>query len=485
MNKFENIDEENIDEELKRELKALPENFWDFKKADTKELTHSIHNYPAVMIYPISRNIIDIVKRYRDINVLLDPFMGSGTVVLEGMLAGIPTVYGNDLNPLAYRIAKAKTTLLPEDFEGEVSDMLAAVDANYRTYQTMLDGVEDYIADRGYDLAASVNDKDNWGNSALRILNEFMDTIGAKLEIPDIKNLGFWFVPKAIIELQLIRMAVCNIADADIRDYCDAAFSETVRLVSNRRNGEFKMYRMTPEQVRNYHPDVKAQFTGIIAENVIKIKELRKRLQGNLSQSCLSQEDTAILSSVPVDSVDLVITSPPYGDSRTTVAYGQFSRLSLQWCDYGKRDYKEIADIDKSLLGGRPDKKEIMPEVDSEVLRQSLDAILSDENNLERARDVYSFYKDLEQSMGTILTKCRRNSYQFWVVGNRTVKGVQLRTDEIIVELGERMGLRHVITTGRNISNKVMPSVNSPTNRAGQRARTMEEELIVVLRKEG
>ncbi len=141
MNKFENIDEDNIDEnnideELKRELKALPENFWDFKKADTKELTHSIHNYPAVMIYPISRNIIDIVKRYRDINVLLDPFMGSGTVVLEGMLAGIPTVYGNDLNPLAYRIAKAKTTLLPENFEGEVSDMLAAVDANYRTYQT-------------------------------------------------------------------------------------------------------------------------------------------------------------------------------------------------------------------------------------------------------------------------------------------------------------------------------------------------------------
>ena len=37
------------------------------KNEDTKELTHSIHNYPAVMVYPISRNIISIVKKYQNI----------------------------------------------------------------------------------------------------------------------------------------------------------------------------------------------------------------------------------------------------------------------------------------------------------------------------------------------------------------------------------------------------------------------------------
>ena len=215
------------------------------------------------------------------------------------------------------------------------------------------------------------------------------------------------------------------------------------------------------------------------------MNKLRKRLQTNRSHWYLSQEDTTISNTVQDESVDLVITSPPYGDSRTTVAYGQFSRLSLQWCDYGKRTYKEIADIDKSLLGGNSFKKGFEMDIDSSVLRRSLTEILRDGNNLERAGDVYSFYKDLEQSMRAISGKCRRNGYQFWVVGNRTVKGVRLRTDEIIVELGERMGLQHVTTTGRSISNKVMPSVNSPTNRAGQRARTMEEELIVVLRKEG
>ncbi|MCS6830161.1 MAG: DNA methylase, partial [bacterium] len=59
-----------------------------------------------------------------------------------------------------------------------------------------------------------------------------------------------------------------------------------------------------------------------------------------------STEDVGI----PESSIDLIVTSPPYGDSRTTVAYGQFSRLSAQWLDLlssGKKD------IDSELLGGR------------------------------------------------------------------------------------------------------------------------------------
>ena len=101
-----------IDKELIEEFSNLPEGFWDFKNDDTKELTHSIHNYPAVMVYPISRNILKIVNKYRSSSSLLDPFMGSGTVLLEGLLAGCTEVYGNDLNPLAYKISKAKTTPL-------------------------------------------------------------------------------------------------------------------------------------------------------------------------------------------------------------------------------------------------------------------------------------------------------------------------------------------------------------------------------------
>ena len=43
--------------------------------------------------------------------------------------------------------------------------------------------------------------------------------------------------------------------------------------------------------------------------------------------------DSSKDNGIKLASVDCIITSPPYGDSRTTVAYGQFSRLSAQWAD--------------------------------------------------------------------------------------------------------------------------------------------------------
>ena len=66
-----------IDEKILDMLNQLPQNYWDFKDSDTSELVHGIHSYPAMMIYPISRNLIEIVKSNKEITSLLDPFAGS------------------------------------------------------------------------------------------------------------------------------------------------------------------------------------------------------------------------------------------------------------------------------------------------------------------------------------------------------------------------------------------------------------------------
>ena len=102
----------NIDLLLKNEFEHLPADFWDFKESTTRDLTHGLHYYPATMIYPISQNILKIVEKHIDIKTLMDPFMGSGTVIVEGMLDNVPQIYGTDLNPLAVLISKVKTTIL-------------------------------------------------------------------------------------------------------------------------------------------------------------------------------------------------------------------------------------------------------------------------------------------------------------------------------------------------------------------------------------
>ncbi|CRF50096.1 modification methylase [Helicobacter heilmannii] len=63
------------------------------------------------------------------------------------------------------------------------------------------------------------------------------------------------------------------------------------------------------------------------------------------------------------------------------------------------------------------------------------------------------------------------------------MKNLTLPTDRFIAEVLSACGCKHLNTLGRKISNKSMPLKNSPTNQAGQKAKTMDTEQIVVCKK--
>ena len=134
------------DTQLVEALKKLPINYWDFKDDDTKEYTHGIHNYPAMMVCPISRNIIKMMKEIKPIDSLLDPFAGSGTVLVEGMIAGLGTVAGSDINPLALMLSRAKTTRLDPACLRTACETLITEIENARTrFDFIIEGVDGYI----------------------------------------------------------------------------------------------------------------------------------------------------------------------------------------------------------------------------------------------------------------------------------------------------------------------------------------------------
>lgn len=76
------------------------------RNAPDDELTHGFHTYPARMHQAIARTLLAELRP--DDPMVLDPFAGSGTVLVEALVAGRPSV-GVDLNPLALRIAEVKT----------------------------------------------------------------------------------------------------------------------------------------------------------------------------------------------------------------------------------------------------------------------------------------------------------------------------------------------------------------------------------------
>ena len=481
INLFDLNSRSNDDNKLISVLESLPKDYWDFKNDDVREYTHGIHNYPAMMVCPISRNIIKIMKDITPVQSLMDPFMGSGTVLVEGMLAGISDVYGSDINPFAVYLSNVKTKRLDiSELQKEVNELYERILDRYSPYSIQINEADGVIR---YKFNLDLTAKDGWGKEAPVYLKKYVEDNQLDITIPDFKNIGYWFKPKVILLLSLIKEEINKIDNKDIRDFVFVAFSETIRFVSNRRNGEFKMFRMKATKVEEFNPDVIKEFTAILNRNVEKMNSFievcdDKDVQTNIH---ISNDSAAKLGYVPDESVDLIITSPPYGDSRTTVAYGEYSRLSLQWLDLYNLSEKEIMGIDKSLMGGLKYRNGFEYNIPSKTLRESLEHIK--DSDLERAGDVFSFYSDLRDSIKAIAQKNKSGGYEFWVVGNRTVKGELLKTDQIISEIAQSYQLEHVYTINRNIINKVMPSQNSPTNEAGKKASTMTNEHIVVLRK--
>jgi len=77
-----------------------------------KRLTHPVHGFPARMHPATARKLVATVledrARSAEPPTVLDPFCGSGTVLVEGLRAGARAI-GVDINPVAVSIATAKT----------------------------------------------------------------------------------------------------------------------------------------------------------------------------------------------------------------------------------------------------------------------------------------------------------------------------------------------------------------------------------------
>jgi hypothetical protein len=166
------------------------------------------------------------------------------------------------------------------------------------------------------------------------------------------------------------------------------------------------------------------------------------------------------------------LTGPPYGDSKTTVAYGQFSTLSNEWMDVA-----DARKIDSMLMGGKPGKRLYLNGVIGECVNEIAKI------RPKRATEVSGFYFDLADSIAAVARGIISGGYAVYVVGNRTVNGVCLPTDGFIAERFVENGFEHLFTYRRKIGNKSMPSRNSPSNRPGETGETMNYEYIVACRK--
>ena len=402
---------------------------WSFWDADTKEYTHGYHTYPAVMIPQVCRNLISKYRPTGKLELILDPYMGSGTTLVESSVAGISSV-GTDLNPLARMMSRVKTYHYNEQ---EIKDQLQGILFSCSFYS------EDKVLNKNFDR---------------------------------ISNYSFWYSEDVLLRLSFLSQEITALSKNE--DFFNLVLAETVRETSFTRNGEFKRFKMKEESIKKFNPDVFKIFQqkayrnlkGLIAFNTVN-KEARVEIFDFNSVVGIPEE------AVKKGSVDMIVTSPPYGDSRTTVAYGQFSRWANEWFRFDS-----AGSLDSKLMGGQKAYKEIF---ETESLHETLDAIK--DLDIKRYYEVVSFLNDYWMSIKNVSETVRKGGVVCYVVGNRTVKGVQINLDYFTAEMFERCGFEFKKTIVRSIPNKRMPAKTSPTNRTGAKVSTMTNEYIVILEK--
>lgn len=420
---------------------------WTFQNAETKYDTHGLHTYPARMIPQIPNALLTyfldsgtISKR----DTVYDPFVGSGTTLVEAQRNGLYGI-GNDINPFACMLSRAKTTpirksVLTRAFATVTCDIQAEFDRVESAYRN----------------------------------NE--DTV----ELPDVRD--GWFPEPQLHQLAILRNRIEQLPETHelytpaVVRFFQIVLSDITRDVSYQRNGEFKRYRMPEPDRKTHDPDVYSLFESKAQENIARVTAYRNSLQTQI-ETDVYYADSRIANDVQTNSVDITLTSPPYGDHPTTVAYGQFSQDPA--IVSARREYDEMRTVDKIGLGGTERTQSLVSDITtkSETLAKTVRS-LEDTNG--RSDDAVHFFTDYYAVMNQVARVTKPTQPVIWIVANRTMSRINIPTHIITRELCETLGYTHEQTIPRTIPTKTLPWKNAPENITGKTDTLMADENIVI-----
>ena len=242
---------------------------------------HGFHSYPARMHATTARRLLEALAGPS--SVVLDPFCGSGTVLVEARLHGLRAI-GTDVNPLAIRLAQLKTRGLPTHERDELLDAA-------RWVQRM-------TTERRTERAKATQ----------------------RYEDEDVRL----FEPHVLLELDSMRWAIDRVEPPALRDDLELVFSSILTKVSRRR-GDSGVYL----EARRLAPGFCARMLVSRAEELAEqLQDYARALPPNAPLADVHADDARTLGTLGAASVDVVVSSPPYA---ATYDYVDHHDVRLRW----------------------------------------------------------------------------------------------------------------------------------------------------------
>jgi len=422
---------------------------------------HYIHYYPG-RIYPYIPLYILSLNDFANLNgYVLDPFAGSGTILLESIINPVfkRNALGIEINPLARLISKVKTT--PVDFT-EINQLMKELHTLYlRAMAT-----SDYV--------------------------------------PIFKNINLWFFHKAVKKLSKLKYAIDELdVSVDYKDFFWVCFSSIIRKTSKADPYIPPPVTLKPEKYKNNprkyktlknflksaeNPDVWNLFENAVKSNMAKLDYLnnfeelrngeikaeiiwddaRSIKRGQLAEC--GRVDKSRIKKLPSNSVDIIFTSPPY---LTAQKYIRTSKLELLWLGYSE---KEISDLEKASVGTeRISSKAEITELGIDSIDSLVNRSLS--RSKERGLMVYNYFGNMLKALLEMNRPLKGDGYIILVVGNNKVLGEKVDTYRLLTDVAVNIGFNKTVILKDEIRNRSMMTKRNGTGGL------IKDEYIITLQK--
>ena len=364
---------------------------------------HRWYRYTAGFSGAWVGNILEQGKR-EGRHRIIDPFAGSGTVVIESMLHGVDS-YGIESNPYVYNIANAK--LQWKEFDVE-----------------------------------------KLKQQCLEVLEKARKRVIGQVKYPELVTKCF--PPETLQKLEALKRSCYEIQDEKLRNF--VWFIITSILRSTSPVGTAQWQYIQPNKSKSKVLDPFNAYQGKVFDVFEDIQNLRS-VFGKNSHSKVLREDSRNIVSIPDKWADMVVTSPPYANNYD---YADAMRLEmLFWNDIN--GWKDLQDkVSVNLIRACTQhvstlKNTVDDYLASQLLLPIRDEIFEKYELLKEERErhggkknyhmmIVAYFYDMAQVFHSLSRVTADNCRMCFVIGDSAPYGIYIPVDEWLGRLAQAAG---------------------------------------------
>lgn len=376
---------------------------WAFEnvtRKDTAYITHGYHRYPAKFIPQLAHRLIEEYTKEGDL--IVDPFGGCGTTLVESKVMGRPSI-AVDINPVAVLITTAKIT--PID-PGKIEKEFTILQKILGTY------------------------------------NE-----NTKVSVPEHERIDYWFKQEEKRKLAFILTEISKIKDQDIKDFFFCGFSNILKNCSiwlQKSNKPTRDFEKKPsEPIKTFSRQIKMMLRG----NARLFELLSEKGYLKVPSEAVCTDARTIPAKD--NAVSLIVTSPPYV---TSYEYADLHQLTALWLEYTK----DLSDFRKRFIGTSYHNKKDLT-LNSSIAEDIRKELLKKDK--KTAEEVSTYFSEMNQVFIEMKRMLKKGGKTCIVIGNTSLKGVEILNAEVFVEQLQNLGLKIADIIKREIPSKNLPSV--------------------------